>query len=347
MIGYQKLDVLRDKLAPILLRRTRAEVLPQLPARTDSTVYVEMAAAQRSLYQREQQALMRHLGKKYLKEAERKQVLCHLNNLRMVCDSTHLIDRESNVAPKLDELAELLRDLFTSGPRKIVLFSQWETMIRLTAEWVEKLGFRCLVLHGGVPGKDRRGLIERFRDDPEIRIFLSTDAGGTGLNMQAADTVINLEVPWNPAVLEQRIARVHRLGQHRPVQVFQLVTRDSIEERVLKTLSRKRELFDGVFQGGLDEVVLTNLGHRAFLDTVRELVDPSPVPLASSAQKTAKADTSNIEDAGSMLLHALAKAKVITDAQSGEALLQFPLPNPELLERAAAILLAFARQLRT
>ena len=78
-------------------------------------------------------------------------------------------------------------------------------------------------------------MLERFRDDPECRVFLSTDAGGTGLNLQSGDTVINLEVPWNPAVLEQRIARVHRMGQHRPVQVFNLVMRDSVEERVLRT----------------------------------------------------------------------------------------------------------------
>src|SRR5256714_6722693 len=96
--------------------------------------------------------------------------------------------------------------------------------------------------------------MEQFRDDPACRVFLSTDTGGTGLNLQTADTVINLEVPWNPAVLEQRIARVHRMGQHRPVQVFNLVTRDSIEERVLKTVAMKRTLFEGVFAGTADEV---------------------------------------------------------------------------------------------
>src|SRR5205085_1705189 len=114
------------------------------------------------------------------------------------------------------------------------------------------------------------------------RVFLSSDAGGTGLNLQSADTVINLEPPWNPAVLEQRIARVHRLGQHRPVQVINLVTRDSIEERVLKTMALKRSLFEGVFSGTSDEVSFASLGQRAFLDTVRDLLGappPRPVPL--------------------------------------------------------------------
>src|SRR5262249_51221653 len=144
-------------------------------------------------------------------------------------------------------------ELFGAGPHKAVVFSQWEVMLQQTAEVLDKLKIGYVVLHGGIAGKDRRALMEKFRDDEGCRVFLSTDAGGTGLNLQSADTVINLEVPWNPAVLEQRIARVHRMGQHRPVQVFNLVTRGSIEERVLKTLSLKKSLFDGVFTGASDE----------------------------------------------------------------------------------------------
>src|SRR5205807_6891094 len=137
-------------------------------------------------------------------------------------------------------------------------------MLHKAAELLDKLKIGYTMLHGSVPGKERRALLEKFRDDAECRVFLSTDAGGTGLNLQVADTVINLEVPWNPAVLEQRVARVHRMGQHRPVQVFNLVTRDSIEERVLKTLDLKRSLFDSVFSGTTDEIEFAALGQQAF-----------------------------------------------------------------------------------
>ena len=109
-------------------------------------------------------------------------------------------------------------------------------------------------------------------------MFLSTDAGGTGLNLQSGDTVINLEVPWNPAVLEQRIARVHRMGQHRPVQVFNLVMRDSIEERVLAVLNQKRALFDELFSGTSDEIAIDGMGQQAFLDAMRDLFAPPPEP---------------------------------------------------------------------
>jgi SNF2 family DNA or RNA helicase len=114
--GYRDLDKIRERLAPILLRRTRAEVLSQLPARTDTTVFVEMSDAQRGLYAGQQQTLALLLQKKYLTEVDRRRILACVQNLRMLCGSTYLIDRETNVSPKLDELGELLRELLGAGP---------------------------------------------------------------------------------------------------------------------------------------------------------------------------------------------------------------------------------------
>src|SRR5262249_45694508 len=153
-----------------------------------------------------------------------RRILACIANMRMLCDSTFLYDKQTNVSPKLEEFAELVADLLGAGPHKVVVFSQWEVMLRKAAEILDTLKIGYVLLHGSVPGKDRRELLERFGQDENCRVFLSTDAGGVGLNLQMADTVINLEAPWNPAVLEQRIARVHRLGQNRPVQVINLVT---------------------------------------------------------------------------------------------------------------------------
>ena len=97
-------------------------------------------------------------------------------------------------------------------------------------------------LDGQVPQKDRQALVNRFREDPNCRLFITTNAGSTGLNLQAANTVINVDLPWNPAVLEQRIARAHRMGQQQPVQVYVLVTEQTIEEGLLNTLSAKKDL---------------------------------------------------------------------------------------------------------
>lgn len=235
-------------------------------------------------------------------------------------------------------------DLLESGSHKIVMFSQWEQMLRKAAEVVAARGVGFTMLHGNVPGKDRRGLLEKFRDDPDCRVFLSTDAGGTGLNLQAADTVINLEVPWNPAVLDQRIARVHRMGQHRPVQVFNLVMRDSIEERVLRTLEQKRSLFAEIFTGTDDEAAFGSLGRQAFLETVRGLLGeegpkPAEAPVAVPAGPAAEDARLKLVQAGVQLLEALAGV-MAESSQKGTT----PLP-PETLQRGTVAVQAILQSL--
>jgi SNF2 family DNA or RNA helicase len=345
LFGYRNLDKLREKLEPILLRRTRGEVLSQLPARTDNTVFVEMVDAQRGPYLEQQSTLARLVHKKYLTEVDRRRILCCIANMRMLCGSTFLFDKQTKVSPKLEEFAELLGELFGAEPHKAVVFSQWEVMLRQAAEVLDGLKINYVLLCGSVPGKERRALMERFRDDPECRVFLSTDAGGTGLNLQAADTVVNLEVPWNPAVLEQRIARVHRMGQHRPVQVFHLVTRGSIEERVLQTLELKKSLFDSVFQGTSDEVDFSSLGRQAFLESVRELVGETeaapPAPVADPRLALVQSGVQFLEALAGWIRTTAANgqsALVTTDAKTGQPVLQLPLPPADVLQRGAVAL---------
>jgi hypothetical protein len=281
----------------------------------------------------------------------------------MLCNSTFLYDKQTNVSPKLEEFAELMREQVAAGTHKVVVFSQWEVMLHKAAEVLDRLQIGYVLLYGGVPGKERRGLLERFRTDPDCRVFLSTDTGGTGLNLQAADTVLNLELPWNPAVLEQRIARVHRMGQHRPVQVINLVTRDSIEERVLKTVSLKRSLFEGVFAGTADEVSFATLGQQAFLDAVRGLIaeggaeSPSTQYTVPGTPQAGPDPRQALVQAGVQFLEALAGMLgsaspaangngvppllapfVATDPRTGQEVIQLPLPPPEVLQRGAAAL---------
>lgn len=116
-------------------------------------------------------------------------------------------------------------------------------------------------------------MLEAFRRDPEFRVLFSTDAGGLGLNLQdAASVVVNLEVPWNPAVLEQRVGRVHRIGQSRSVQVLHFVTSDALEERVRQVVEAKQALFDGLLVQRSDEVVLDAQSSASFLERARDLI---------------------------------------------------------------------------
>jgi superfamily II DNA or RNA helicase len=315
LTGYRGLDRIHEQLAPILLRRTRQEVLRQLPERTDKIFRVPLTKQQAEPYY-EQSDLLAQLMRKWerqgwLSEIDQKRILCCLQNMRMLCNSTFLFDRQTRHSPKLKEFREIMTDLVLEGDRKAVVFSEFERMTRLAGEELGKLGIGFVSLHGGVPSRQRGALMDKFRTDPKCRVFLSTDAGGVGLNLQAASVVVNFEPPWNPARLEQRIGRVHRLGQSRPVHVIHMLTEKSIEERVWETLRLKKSLFAGVFDSPTGEISFEKLGKKTMLQAVKEIfaeqpdrpkpiidhVPAVPVPLAPP-QSHVQAPSSGLAGAG-------------------------------------------------
>ena len=278
--GYRGLDTIHQQLAPILLRRTRQEVLKELPERTDQVFRVPLTSEQAGPYY-EQSDLLAQLMRKWerqgwLSDIDQKRILCCIQNMRMLCNSTFLFDKQTHHSPKLQEFREILTELAIEENRKVVVFSEYERMTFLAGEELRKLGIGFVSLHGGVPSRKRGALIERFRNDPECKVFLSTDAGGVGLNLQAASVVVNFEPPCNPARLEQRIGRVHRLGQSRPVHVIHMLTTESIEERVWETLSLKKSLFAGVFDSPTGEVSFAKLGRKTVFQTVKEIFANQP-----------------------------------------------------------------------
>jgi hypothetical protein len=282
LLGYRGLDRIHAQLEPVLLRRTRKEVLTELPERTDQIFRVPMTDEQAEPYWEQSEILSRLMHKwerqGRLSEIDLRRITCCLQNMRMLCDSTFLFDKQTNHSPKLEEFREIIRELALEENRKVVVFSEYERMTHLAGEELGKLGIGCVSLHGGVPSRKRGDLIEKFRRDPECKVFLSTDAGGVGLNLQAASAVVNFEPPWNPARLEQRIGRVHRLGQSRSVHVIHLLTTGSIEERVWETLQRKKSLFAGVFDSPTDEVSFAALGRKSGLEAMKEVVADRPQP---------------------------------------------------------------------
>jgi superfamily II DNA or RNA helicase len=280
LLGYRGLDQIHNQLAPILLRRTRQEVLKDLPARTDQILQVPMTPQQAEPYWEQSDILAGLMHKweqqKWLSEIDLRRITCCLQNMRMLCDSTFLFDKQTNHSPKLEEFREIIRELVLEEDRKVVVFSEYERMTHLAGLELEKLKIGFVSLHGGVPSRNRGALMEKFRADPRCRVFLSTDAGGVGLNLQSASAVINFEPPWNPARLEQRIGRVHRLGQARSVHVVHLLTTGSIEERVWETLKLKKSLFAGVFDSPTAEVSFAALGRKNVLQVVKEIFANQP-----------------------------------------------------------------------
>src|SRR5712691_11254347 len=223
VVGYRNLDRIGTTLAPVLIRRRKADVLHQLPARLEKKFFVPMTPEQTAHHEDNREVVGKLVAKwrrfRFLSEGDQRRLLIALQNMRMSCDSTYLLDQRTDFGVKADELATLLGELLERPGSKIVVFSQWVRMLELLVLRLKKKRIEHVLFHGGIDGTHRKGLIDRFREDDRCRAFLSTDAGGVGLNLQHASIVVNMDLPWNPAVLEQRIGRVHRLGQERPVRV--------------------------------------------------------------------------------------------------------------------------------
>lgn len=300
--GYRNLHSISERLAQTLIRRRKADVKLQMPARTDTNLFVPMTKEQRAIHDeyKFQIGILIHKWHrfKFLSEADRKRLLLFLSMMRMVCDSTFILDQKSRHDTKIDEIKAIITNVLADKDSKVVIFSQWERMLRIIASELEKDDIEFCFLHGSVPSPKRKDLIDRFRDDPDCRIFLSTDAGATGLNLQSASLLINIDLPWNPAVLEQRIARIYRLGQNNPVQIINMISRNTIEEQMLSTLSFKSNLSAGILDGGEDAVFLENKKFEKIVEVVDNVVNDrdnsSSTPKASEPDSPDKEISSDI-----------------------------------------------------
>jgi len=259
VLGYRNLSLLRQRLAPVMLRRDRRLVRDQLPDRIVQRLDVTMTAKQRDLHDSAMSTAgtIANIAKKRpLTPTEQHRLMAALQQARMACNAAGLVDKETEGSPKLDELTALLEELCLQSGLKAVVFSQWEQMTRMVETRLRKMNLGCVRLHGGVPTAKRGELMDRFREDDAVQVFVATDAGGVGLNLQSGSVLINLDVPWNPAVLEQRNGRVHRLGQTRKVQIVTMVAADSYEEQVLSLVRNKQNLFDNVIAEDASEDVV-------------------------------------------------------------------------------------------
>lgn len=274
--GFKNLAELNRRLKPVMLRRRKDEVESQLPARTINNYFVPMDEEQRARYADYELrvAQLAALAKRRpLTKEEMEKLMRWLACMRMVCDTPYILDSDCRICPKLHELADVFKDILGTGDSKILVFSEWERMLDLVRNLALEMKLEFAWHTGSVPQRKRREVINRFKEDPACRLFLSTDSGATGLNLQAANVVINLDMPWNPAKLEQRIARCWRKHQTRPVQVINLVSEHSIESRMLDMLAQKQQLADGVLdgRGDLDNIKLPS-GRAAFLNRLQELM---------------------------------------------------------------------------
>ena len=303
VVGYRDLELIKEKLRTVMIRRTKKQVLQQLPARTDKQLFVPMTPAQQDYHKEFGDQVARLVAKwrrfNYLSEKDRQRLMINLNCMRMACNSTYLIDQKTRHDTKIMELMCILEEALAEEDTKVVIFSQWERMTRLIREELDERQIGFAYLHGGVPGSERGGLLDTFHNDPNCRVFLSTDAGGVGLNLQTASLVINMDLPWNPAVLEQRIGRVYRMGQLQPVSVINFVSAQTIEHRMLATLDFKASLAEGVLDDGEGFVFMGSERFKKFMEEVETITTTTGAEKEALSSVAEEADMEeNIPGAG-------------------------------------------------
>ncbi len=278
--GLKNLRELHETMKPVMVRRRKDEIEEQLPERIDNNYFVSMTPEQKKRYEEysyQVSILMNIAKRRPLRPEEHEKLQRGLGCMRMLCDSVYILDQSVSESPKVDELLKILNDIWTNEPeRKVLIFSEWVRMLDLVSEQLEdnhiKFGWHV----GSVPQHKRREEINKFKDDPDCKVFLSSDSGSVGLNLQAASVVVNLDLPWNPAKLEQRIARAWRKHQKNSVNVINLVAEKTIEHRMLATLSFKQELADGVLdnRGNIDELEKPNAKSK-FMERLASIMETS------------------------------------------------------------------------
>jgi len=236
---------LSRRLQPYLMRRRKQEILSELPDKIEQVIEVELSPEQKSAYTQLQLAARAQVDqlRDQASGAARMRVLTALLRLRQACCDLRLLGKESASSSKLNALLELVEEAIDGGHRALI-FSQFTAMLDIIEGALQDAGISFCRLDGST--KNRQEVVERFQRDERIPVFLiSLKAGGVGLNLTAADTVIHYDPWWNPAVEAQATDRTHRIGQKRVVTSIKLIARDTVEERVLRMQEKKRELLEG------------------------------------------------------------------------------------------------------
>jgi len=272
--GYRLVEEVTRKIASHTLRRTRRQTLAELPPRIEQNVWVELTATQLQIYRELQGQARELLSDSAWDAVKTNNAMTLLQRLREVCDTAELIDPEHTESQKLSELIARVEDEVGALDRQVLIFTQWTRMGEIIRRVLTEAGFSPSFLHGGLKAEERARLVERFQHG-EDRVFISTDAGGTGLNLQSASLVVNYDLPFNPARLNQRIARAHRLGQQQTVIVLNLLCRGTVETKLLKILKQKQNLFDDVFGeiSDPDQPRAAAPQQRTLRELMRELLD--------------------------------------------------------------------------
>ncbi|UBK72304.1 DEAD/DEAH box helicase [Clostridium perfringens] len=253
ILDESNLSELKSLITPFILRRLKEEVLSELPEKLEKKYLVEMKGKQKQLYSFYVNAIKNQLNENKSSEKsgrDKINLFAYLTKLREIClDPSLVVPDYKGGSSKLTVVKEIVKDASESG-KKILLFSQFTSVLQKIEEDFKKEDISYLYLDGGTSAKDRVERVKKFNDDSNIKVFLiSLKAGGVGLNLTSASVVIHFDPWWNPAVEDQATDRAHRFGQENKVEVIKLVAKDTIEEKIVLMQEDKRELIQSLMDG--------------------------------------------------------------------------------------------------
>lgn len=281
--GFKNLDQLREKLKDFLIRRTREDVMEDLPHGVVNNYYIDLAPEQKKIHDNHAGRLGSLLRKKFLAPMDIRVIQTLLLHMRMVCNSTFLIDRKTQVSPKLRELASIIDEVVTQNQRKMVIFSEWTAMTFLVARHLSEAGIGFVEVSGKVDGTKRKALADQFSRDLDCQVFLSTDAGSAGLHLGAAGSahcMVNVELPWDSHRAQRRQQRMQPPensgnGENQPsgsIHIINLIGRSSIEEKILAGTDMETDLVTGLFDQGQDLAELSEDQRALLLNQLKMLL---------------------------------------------------------------------------
>ncbi|WP_419727435.1 SNF2 helicase associated domain-containing protein [Terrisporobacter petrolearius] len=265
-----QVENLKRMIKPFILRRTKEQVIKELPPKIEKEFYVEMGKTQRNTYGIYVEEIKRKLEEK--RDVKNKiTIFSYLTKLRQLClDPSIIVEGYKGKSAKTDTCLEIIKD-YIEKDNKILVFSQFTSVLKNIGKKLNKNKINFYYLDGSTPAKNRITLVDSFNNNEEIKVFLiSLKAGGTGLNLTSANTVIHFDPWWNPSVQNQASDRAHRIGQKQVVEVIKLISKGTIEEKIMELQQKKSELIHDMLDGNLNNTnILSSLSEEELIDLIK------------------------------------------------------------------------------
>ena len=267
--SLEKLSLLNYQIKPFILRRKKQDVTKDLPEKLENNIYLDLPEMQKALYVKELNDAKKEFEELLATEGFQKarfKILQLLMKLRQICvDPTVMYENYKYDSIKLEKLTEIVKNYILDG-HKILIFSNFKRVINHVKDIFDKEEITNYVISGDVKSKERMELVEKFNNDDTNTFLITLKSGGVGLNLTGADVVIHLDIWWNPQVENQATDRAHRIGQQKKVSVIRLITKGTIEERILELQNKKRILSENLIEGKDDASIINSISEEEMKD---------------------------------------------------------------------------------